>query len=160
MKKNEKKKYSLLLIIITFMISASAYLFNINKKEKYVNCIARMVYVQGAITQHLTLSFMFNRDDLSGVVHIEGVQLQSNVSEGFINRNIHFSYKKNEENFILTATEVRTIKGESLSQDEIQRTFPAFYSTANSKITYTISGQKNEGYLFLIAGTPRFFCEK
>ncbi|MDR1845020.1 MAG: hypothetical protein LBR63_14900 [Citrobacter amalonaticus] len=149
-----------LLIVATIFISWITYTITNKKNENNVNCIARMVYIQGNITQHLTLSFIFDKTDTTGVVHIEGVQFLDKINKGFINRNIHFTYKKSEDNFILTSNDVRTIKGESISQDEIKRTFPAFYSTTKSKITYTISRQKNDGYLFLIAGTPRFFCEK
>ncbi|MDS4039466.1 hypothetical protein RKI04_24940 [Citrobacter amalonaticus] len=129
-------------------------------KENKISCISRMVYVQGAITQHVTLNFIFDNDNTSGVVHIEGVQFLGGVNKGIINRNIHFSYVKNDDNFILTSRYIRVLKGESLGNDEIKRSFPAFYSTENSKIDYTISWQKNSGFIFLIAGTPRFFCEK
>ncbi|WP_407578997.1 hypothetical protein [Citrobacter koseri] len=158
--KNKKVITTSLLMMIIIFIFCFIYIIKNKKEENHVNCIARMLYIQGKITQHLTLSFMFNKADSSGVVHIEGVQYIDNINRGFINRNIHFTYKKTEDDFILTSTEVRIIKGESMSQDEIQRTFPEFYATAKSKITYTISRQKNDGYLFLIAGTPRFFCEK
>ncbi|WP_054179587.1 hypothetical protein [Trabulsiella odontotermitis] len=158
--KNKEAITISLLIITILLVFWLTYIIHNKKEESYVNCVARMVYLQGKIAQHLTLSFTFDTFDSSGVVHIEGVQLLDGMNKGFINRNIHFTYKKNEDNFILSSTEVRTIKGESINQDDIQRTFPEFYSTANSKITYTISRQKNDGYLFLIAGTPRFFCEK
>lgn len=159
MTKNIKKVIVMLLIAFIFL---SVYAYNVYNKNKvkYLNCVARMVYLQGKIDQRLTLSFTFNAVDSSGVVHIEGEQLIDGINSGFINRNIHFTYKNLEDSFILTSTEIRKIKGETISQDEIQQTFPEFYSTENRKVTYIISKQKNDGYLFLIAGTPRFFCEK
>ncbi|WP_054177429.1 hypothetical protein [Citrobacter sp. CtB7.12] len=158
---NTIKSNSIFIAILIFSIFITLIVFVMIKdknKENNISCITRMVYVQGMVTQHITLNFIFD-NNASGVVHIEGVQFLDGVNKGIINRNIHFSYVKNNDNFILTSRYIRILKGESLGNDEIQRTFPAFYSAENSKVTYTISWQKNSGFMFSIAGTPRFFCE-
>lgn len=160
MNKGNKIKNISLIIIMIFLVAVSFYVFYTDRKKDLVSCIARIVYIQGSITEHLTLHFIFDRDNFSGVVHLEGILFSDGVRKGFINRNIHFTFENNEDEFILTSKDIRIIKGENLSQDEIQQKFPSFYSAINNKIIYTISRQKKSGYLFLIAGTPRFFCEK
>ncbi|KFB98311.1 putative membrane protein [Trabulsiella guamensis ATCC 49490] len=154
-----KVKYIFAVIITVVSVFVAVHVSKTEADANRINCIARMVYVQGGVIQHLTLGFNFNKQTHSGVVNVEGILFPGWGNELNINRDIYFDFMQDANSYTLISDEVHIIKGESPGRDVLEQTLPEFYSAANKKINYTISREENSGYLFSNAGMPLFFCE-
>lgn len=149
------------LILLISMSFVAFFIFYINFLHTPVSavktCKAQMSLLHGEFT--LNSRYQFNFLDTKGDVIINGQVVNQGITY-VINREITFEYQKKTDHLLLKNTRIEFFSGDEDNKSGINYHLPDFFTKKGGELAIDINQGIYGNPVFVVSGTPLFFCEK
>lgn len=159
-----KISMGLFLFCISFLLvlfSAIAIeLFYNNKFSSYVDissCDSKITLIHGDLRFHGLYKFNFFSDvgdvTMNGVVNFKG-------KDFIVNRQISFTFKKNNNNFLLKSVRVERFSQDSALASGIDQHLPDFFVSSGNELPLELNFDNDKNPIFYLGVIPLFYCQR
>lgn len=146
---------AVMLVLVLFF-----YLSRFNVKENLYVCHSQIVEINADSRIDLLLSVHLNIKNNNGELTLEGTVVPPGKMREMVNRQILFNYTADDNFYTFNSTKIIPNRGEHIPPESLIGLIPDFFIKEKNSISYLVSSVGGSGYVFSVAGIPRFYCKK
>jgi hypothetical protein len=150
------------LTVITLGMSA-IYSWVHSRADDHIplKCTASVVIFHPPFRANLTLDFMYNQENKTGLISVSGNVNEKNKRKGTVRRDVLFTWTEKYNTYKMSSTKIiRFDNIDTLTDDFFARILPDFYVYPNNPLTYSFINQGRSGFMIAIGKRPLFFCSR
>ncbi|WP_434584722.1 hypothetical protein ACMYSP_24785 [Klebsiella sp. R390] len=158
-----KKLMVLSVACFTFIVIIASLTLFLNKSKKNDGCSTTIIIYQDNSRFNLNLNFMYSLSTMTGVVAISGIYLENDTVKGKIRRDVIYNINENKDTYRFHSVKIQkfdNITPEPVTDAKLASALPDFYVYPDKDISYTITNQGEDGFMFVIGKRPLFFCSR
>lgn len=141
-------------VIATILIIGASLLF-ISQKSTSIDCASELTLQHGP--SRINAAYIFKLYNNEGVISVKGIG-SDQTNKAIISREIHFTYSKIKNNYLLDSNHIVTFSEDNLDDSSISYHYPDFFIKGNSKLSLNFKRVDFGNYIVSINESPVFYC--